>query len=96
MSRYLAFFFITIFSLLLAGSTQAAVVRVDDLVILNGTSLQLYPIGGFNDTTRNRTWQINYFDTLDLLRINEIYQQANQNGSISQRHIEKRSGAACV
>ena len=96
MPRYLAFFLATIVALLLTGPTQAAVARVDDLVILNGTSLQFDPIGGFNDTTRDQLWQMNYIPTLDLLMINEIYQQANQNGTLSEGHIQKRDAATCV
>ena len=68
MTRLLTF---TIISLLLAaGATAlpqpATTVRVNDMVVLDdGTAgLQVDPVGGFNDTTRDPAWQSAYVESL--------------------------------
>ncbi|KAK1569663.1 uncharacterized protein LY79DRAFT_571446 [Colletotrichum navitas] len=86
--------FVTMISLLSLGIVRAAVVRVDDHVVLNGTTLVYDPVEGFNDTTRDLAWQANYFLSLDLLAINALYQEAN--AGISQRDLQPRDGPTCL
>jgi len=79
MTRLLA---VTIFSLLLAASAtalpQTGPVRVNDIVVLNGTAgLQVDPVGGFNDTTRDPAWQSAYIEALKRSHLdNAIYERS--------------------
>ncbi|KAK2051007.1 hypothetical protein LY76DRAFT_599625 [Colletotrichum caudatum] len=86
--------FTTIISFLSLGLVRAAVVRVDDYVVLNGTALVFDPMGGFNDTTRDLAWQDGYFQSLNLLAINDLYREAN--AGISQRDLKPRDGATML
>jgi hypothetical protein len=82
----------------MAGWTRAAVVRVDDLVVLDGISIKVDPVGGFNDTTRHPAWQISYLHTLNTSKIEEVYQRANDDVDLPRREVEMilASGAECV
>ncbi|EFQ36778.1 hypothetical protein CGRA01v4_06118 [Colletotrichum graminicola] len=93
MARYFTLF-TTMISFLSLGLATAAIVRVDDYVVLNGTALLFDPVGGFNDTTRDLAWQADYFQTLDLLAINALYREAN--AGISQRDLRPRTGPTCL
>lgn len=111
MSRFLA---ITLFSLLWAvGLTQAAaadtstvgtaaagtaVVRIDNLVILNGTSLLFDPLDGYNETTASPAWQEDYIDALDLSVVYHIFTEANKDLILRSRGelMIAVGGADCV
>ncbi|KAK1753812.1 hypothetical protein QBC47DRAFT_404155 [Echria macrotheca] len=106
MSRFLA---ITLYSLLLAveltraassgtAMVGTAVVRVDDLVILNGTSLQFDPLYGFNETTSSPTWQEDYIDTIDSASLYHIYTHANTDLILRESGdlMIAASGAECL
>lgn len=66
----------------LPGSGQ--VVRIDDVAVLNGTLIQIDPIGGLNETTSNPEWQEKYWNTLDLKKVDSIYRKQLELDSVSQ------------
>lgn len=83
-------------------AASAGVARVDDVLVLNGTTLQFSPIEGLNETTRSDDWQTEYLKTVDLDKINAVYQKVNNDletlgrKDLSLESFDKRNGATCV
>ncbi|KAK1749717.1 hypothetical protein QBC47DRAFT_418768 [Echria macrotheca] len=89
-------FLVATFALLLAGSAQADVIRVNDLVVVDGLSLKVDPAGGFNDTTRHLAWQISYIGTLSPSKVEEVYQGAIQGALRPRDALQIQAGADCL
>ena len=89
-------FLVATLALLLAGSAQADVVRVNDIVVVDGVSLKIDPTGGFNDTTRHLAWQISYIGTLNPAKIEEMYHGAIQTALLPREVQVQAASADCV
>ena len=76
-------------------------VRVDDVLVLDGTALRFEPPGGLNDTTRDPKWQAEYLQTLDPKVIDAIYRKPKGLNDIpdetpTEGRIVARKGSDCV
>jgi hypothetical protein len=87
---------------LVSTVASANVLRVDDVLVLEGLELRVEPVGGLNETTSNEAWQEAYISKVDLTRVSAIYQQQLDYDQIfgnetTEVHEEsKRDGATCV
>jgi hypothetical protein len=82
---------------LLPAVSADDIVRIDDILVLNGAALQFDPIGGFNATTSDPAWQSEYLKSLSLLEINEIYQKQHSTRDTGVNELDERqNGQTCV
>lgn len=84
-----------------AAPLSSDVIRIDDILTLNGTVLQFDPVNGLNDTTSNKDWQYKYF-MANIEKINAIYQKQQNHGQILDQRdatdhvLAKRGIPECV
>lgn len=65
--------------------------RVNDLVVLDGTNLRFDPVAGLDETTRDPDWQMDYMKSLLSY---ETEQDLTERGAMLEKRIS--TGAQCV
>ncbi|KAH9904226.1 hypothetical protein F4778DRAFT_87466 [Xylariomycetidae sp. FL2044] len=74
-----------------------AIIRIDDVLVLNGTHLVFDPLDGDNDILVDVDLQSEYFKNLDREKVMNLYKSANKLGlETRDDDLEKRNGQTCL